>query len=700
MRVSRPATGSLIATSSDVAVCIVVPDAGELSRDCLRSVCTHTSGDVPIVIFDPAGRVSDHDALLASIDHPVSNDVHYVDGAGGGGLNVPVAMARPADVVVLHSDCIVAAHWLEGLRQAAEADLRAATASAVTLDAEAGRELDAAAASVRSRSLHIHPRLPALGGYCIYICRRALDLAGPVDATFFPDGGSEVRFSEICIQKGMFHVLADEVLVRAPGQGDGGGRRRDRGPGGQDRFGPLGRALGHTRRLLTGPSVVIDARVLSGPVTGTQVQVVELIAALARTEAIQVTAVVPDELNDRASSKLAGVPSVQLLPSGETERLTARPADIVHRPYQLNNPGDLPFLASLGERLIITHLDLISYRNPSYFADGPAWEGYRRLTRLALSVADHVTFLSAHVRDDAIAEDLLEPARATVVRMGVDHPLGPGDTPSFAADLPADEELLLCIGTDYQHKNRVFALLMLKELQRRHGWKGRLVLAGPSVPHGSSKAEECALLAGDSQLAERVVHCGPVSDPEKAWLYRRAALVLYPSIDEGFGLVPFEAATAGVACMWAPGTALDELLAAGPSSIVAWDAGRSADAAIALIREPAARERVVASVRDAAAGLTWDVTAAQMLQTYEKACEAPPASAGVLARLDGVTSGGLSEDAMRLVGPGGALPSELERPLLALSTNQAIGTPVFRLLSAAYRTGHTLRRVGRRHRPT
>ena len=53
---------------------------------------------------------------------------------------------------------------------------------------------------------------------------------------------------------------------------------------------------------------------------------------------------------------------------------------------------------------------------------------------------------------------------------------------------------------------------------------------------------------------------GAVSEAEKAWLFERSALVLYPSVIEGFGLVPFEAAAHGSPCMWAPVGSLGELL--------------------------------------------------------------------------------------------------------------------------------------------
>ncbi len=47
---------------------------------------------------------------------------------------------------------------------------------------------------------------------------------------------------------------------------------------------------------------------------------------------------------------------------------------------------------------------------------------------------------------------------------------------------------------------------------------------------------------------------------------------------------------------------------------------------------------------------------------------------------------------MRLIGPGGALPSDVERPLLALATHPQIGKPMFRAIRLGYRASYRLRR--------
>ena len=371
-------------------------------------------------------------------------------------------------------------------------------------------------------------------------------------------------------------------------------------------------------------------------------------------------------------------------------------ADVVHRPFQLDNPGDLSFLTSLADRVVITQQDLIGYQNPSYFATRDAWEGYRELTRTGLAVADRVLFFSQHARREALDEELVETERASVVTLGVDHRIAsPPVAPEGMSGLAPDTEVMLCLGNDYRHKNRLFALRMLDELITRHRWEGRLVLAGPHVPHGSSAPEERRMLSARPELAAAVVDLGAVSEAEKAWLLGRAGLVLYPTVYEGFGLVPFEAAAHSVPCMWAAGTSLSELLDDDAAPLVAWDPAASADRALELMRDERERELNVGLIRRAAEPLTWDASAARLLEVYEQTCDAPAAAGGVLFRSGGLINGASTEDAARLMGPGGVLPPDVERPLLALSTHPRIAAPLFGALKLGYRACFRLRRVRR-----
>ena len=277
---------------------------------------------------------------------------------------------------------------------------------------------------------------------------------------------------------------------------------------------------------------MIDARVLSGPTTGTQLHVVELIGAVARTGHVRVTAILPEAPSEHALSALRSFDGVTLATRADAERLDR--ADVVHRPYQVNNDDDLALLARLADRVIITNQDLIGYHNPTYFRDFQAWSGYRRITRAALAVADHVVFFSEHARRQALTEDLVDPSRTSVVHIGVDHAVsGPAPAPvppPGHAGLAPGTPAILCIGTDFHHKNRLFALRVLDALRTRHAWSGVLLLVGPRVAGGSSSAEEAELLASSPGLENAVRAFPAVSEGEKAWLYERSSVALYPTV--------------------------------------------------------------------------------------------------------------------------------------------------------------------------
>lgn len=653
-----------------VVVCVLVERSIAQLGECLREIDRHTALDVPVLICDPAGDTTAHEELRQL---GIERQLLYVRA----GPRAAADICDPADLVLLGGDCVVAEHWLAGLSQAARADSRTATVTPLMVQSRSG--LATAAASVWSGSLKLRPRIaPAADSGCLYVRRSALELVGGFDA----------GFSERCTRNGLAHVLADDVLVSVPGAPDFAAE--------SPHPGPLARAVSRARRSLRRPSVVIDARILSTPAPGTRVQVLEMIAALARTESLQLTAIVPPDLGADIAGRIEALPEVTAITHADASRAAERRrADVVHRPFQVSNAADLKLVAELGDRLVITHQDMISYFNPSYFPSADAWEGYRQLTRGVLSIADRVLFFSSHARDDALSEELVEPQRASVVRIGVDHHssdvLAPV-RPRHAPQLPDRAEFMLSLGTDFRHKNRPFALRMLQELQRGHDWGGYLVFAGPSVELGSSRAEEAQLFSSDERAAAAVIDCGPVTDAEKAWLLGRARVVVYPTIHEGFGLVPFEAASHGVSCMWAPGTSLSELLPDAEAALVSWDAAQSAARALELMRDDDLRRRNIEAIRTAGAGLTWDAAASRLIEEYETTCDSPAMPASALERARGRIAGALTDDGMRLVGAGGALPADVERPLLALATHPEIGRPVFSALKLGYRVSHRLRR--------
>ncbi|HEX4483918.1 MAG TPA: glycosyltransferase [Solirubrobacteraceae bacterium] len=664
---------SIGAQRGETVVCIPVYGAPELFAECLTSVLANTPADVPILVADDASPDPAIAAFVHSLQGTLRHELSYLRQPHNlgfpGNVNAAFAASDPADIVVLNSDCVVADGWLDGLRRAAYSDALVATASALTNHGTIlsvprrnqplpgipqQQDLAETAEAVRKLSPRFYPNLPTAIGHCMYIRRQALDLVGGFDLAFSPGYGEEVDFSQRCVLQGLVHVAADDVFVLHHAGGSFGAdgssnpiqREHDRivearypyyeratAAAATAEFGRLPRALASAKRAMVGLTVTIDGRCLGPLVTGTQVHTLQLVRALDATAQVGVRLIVPPDLGGYASSELAKLPGVQLIAHTDVHAAMDK-TDVAHRPYQVNNVDDLLILRCAGERQVITHQDLIAYRNPGYFAGYPQWERHRRLTREALTLADRVVFFSHHALKDALSEDLVEPDRARVVYIGVDHAesmrVDQPRTPRKAESLD-DREFLLCLGTDFRHKNRMFALRLLQELREEQGWTGRLVLAGPRVSEGSSAGEEAAYLATRPELAESVLTLPAVDEAEKQWLLDHCLAVLYPTTYEGFGLMPFEAADHGRPCLFASQTALAELLPSDLATLVAWNARESAERVAGLLASPDAIAEHVRAIRRAAGPLTWQSTAESLIDVYFAAAASPAREAARMA---------------------------------------------------------------------
>ena len=745
---------SIGALRGDVAVCVVLEGSSDALVCCVDSVVRHTDPDVPLLIcatgpIDP--RVLKLFDRHSSDEGRRRNYFLLTTGSRPNGvselMDVAINTCAPADVAVLTRACTVAEGWLLALRIAASSDDRVATVSALSDRsgalslADDGLSADwafADAAAAVSSLEPMHPRILCAAAPCVYMSRSALELVGALDLSLQGDAAL-IDFSQRSLARGLIHLAADNMLVSDHGARSAGLDETDeprwllarypyleQAQGGLEReeAAPLARALASARITLRDLSVTLDARALTPGLNGTKLHILELAMALVRSEGIRVRAVVPDDLGDYARP-LRDLPDLELLRLQDVTHDTPVD-DVVHRPHQVSSVGDLDLFNSLGRRLVITQQDLINFHNPAYFSSGAEWHAHRRLTRTALALADRVVFFSHYVANDAQQERLLDDRRTCVVPIGIDHQLlqlaEEARRPRGAESLEG-VEFLVCLGSDFGHKNNAFAIDLFRALCDRHGWSGKLVLAGPTVPHGSSAAQEVEARLPYPQLDGSVLKLGSVGEAGKAWLLRHATAIVYPSVVEGFGLVPFEAAQAGVPCLFATGTALAEMLPPEAGTIVPWSATHSADRAIGLLSEHDARTAHVRAVREAGARFTWRETAERLLVVYREAVRDPgspgqaiaaealdrerelaaaraetAASRAETAALQSAVEdherrwSALGEDALRLVGPHGTIPAELQRPLLAVSTRRYLRRPFFDALRAGYALS---RRVGR-----
>lgn len=536
-----------------------------------------------------------------------------------------LAASAPADVALVAPGVRVHPQWLARLRDAALSDTVVASASAM-VDGDA-----AVAEAIAASSLRLRPRIERIGPHCALLRRPALDLIDPAPAGDGDSWGEALRALGAMLRRlGMIHVAADDVAVQQPASAlavhgeplalddleaaDARAVAEDRGP--------LPRAVARAAIAHRPLTVTLDARSLTSAVGGTQTYALGLALALAEEPRLRLRALVPHDLSEHAAGAL-GAAAVELI---TPERAHETRSAVVHRPQQISSPADFEILRRVGERLVITHQDLIAYHNPSYHPDAETWTRHRELTRTALAAADRVVFFSEHARRDALAEDLIDMQRAHVVGIGPDQTAPTGARPAPPAGLSGGQPFVFCLGADYAHKNRPFAIRMLIELHAL-GWQGWLVLAGPHVEHGSSRAMEQELLAAHPQIADFVLDLGAVQEHAKRWLFSHARALIYPSIYEGFGLLPLEAAEARLPCLYAAQASLAEL-DAGAATLTPWDAAASAAAALPLLEDGPPRTRHL----DALARLatpSWSEIVERLLEVYRQAASGPR-SAGAL----------------------------------------------------------------------
>ena len=626
-----------LAAERDSAVVCLLHDARS-SSPALAALAAHTPADVPVIMLSTAGRDVAIEGAVPELE------LLGIEGAGATLTELvrrAVKVSGEADLVLLDQFCRVPAGWLPRLRAAACGDTSVASATPLSGDGMTagvpgvpgvpGAEVDRILAAASTRA---HPRLLIGGPHCVYVRRSALELIGGVAGNHDTLAALIADLCEQFVTAGMLNVLADDLYLDcAQAAGAQGGKPATVGDAlgeldRSDERSALQRALQLSRSTLSGLSVTIDARSLSSTSGGTQRYTLELVLALAGETSATVRAVIAPDIGAESEAALRQADGVEVI-TYEQAVAGVPLTDVVHRPQQVFSEGDLNLLRLLGRRVLITHQDLIGYHNPTYHETIDAWKQYRRITRLALAAADRVVFFSEHSRRDAAAEDLIDTERADVVGVA----LGPerGGVVSPPPGAPIGEDFLLCLGPDYRHKNRRFAIALTGALRADYGWPGKLVLAGAHVPHGSSRSDEEQLLAATAALGEAVLDLGSVDEPGRAWLFRHARAVLVPSVLEGFGLVPLEAADAELPCLFAAVSSLVEVVDPALATLIPWDPSGSAGRVITLLGETPERREHVQRLRRSAQRWTWERLARQLIGAYEQALRMPYRAGAVRA---------------------------------------------------------------------
>ena len=643
-------------------VVIPVYNAPSESIACLDSVLRHTPADVRVLIIDDHGQDREFfehlDKLRPSLRHRV--DIHRPESNGGfvGSCNVAFRLTDPHDVILVNSDVIVGPQWYERMVDAANGSSDVATVSVFTNngtilslphrnspspDIVGGWLVDEAAERIARVAEKSRPVIPTAVGHCFLIKRLALNLVGGFDPVFGTGYGEEVDFSQRCIRMGMRHIVADDVFVFHKGSSSFTADARPQQiaheaivneryswyassvqRAASDSYSALATAINRASLQLRTPSIAFDGHCFASSWAGTQQTTFELIRAVARNRPDQdFTVVFSAHASNDLITRVTEQPNVraEIIPN-IMEDFAFR-FDLIVRPHQVNSTEELRWMKRIANRTIVAQLDFISFSNPTYFESDHSWLSQRELTKLVHATVDGVAWISEYARSDAHRNGVRRhAANDCVIYCGTDSEIS-SEPPKKPVGLPAiDTPIMTVLGVGYNHKNRVFALRVLEELLRRNT-PCHLVLSGQQPRFGSSVSVEQSILDLNSVLRDHVTYLPGVSDAERAWLYAESDLIFYPTVSEGFGLVPFEAAHSGTPTLSTRMGSLDEVLPSGIPTIVAFDVHATATIVERILSEPDMSSKIVRELRERGDHFTWDQTGSLMVGLMDRVLLGP-----------------------------------------------------------------------------
>jgi glycosyltransferase involved in cell wall biosynthesis len=242
----------------------------------------------------------------------------------------------------------------------------------------------------------------------------------------------------------------------------------------------------------------------------------------------------------------------------------------------------------------------------------------RRKMRFAQESADVVIAISEATKRDVVAHLGIPEERVSVVQGGVDPFFRPLDNrDAMARDLASldlrPDGYVLHVGTLEPRKNLVRLIEAYGQVRRMLGPAApKLALVGArGWQYQDVFARVEALGLGDA-----VRFLGQVPADALLALYNGAALLVYPSLYEGFGLPPLEAMACGTPVVASDTSSLPQVVGDAGLLVDPYDVGAIAETIVGLLEDDGLRDELSTRGLHCAARFTWMRSAEDLLSAY------------------------------------------------------------------------------------
>jgi glycosyltransferase involved in cell wall biosynthesis len=288
-------------------------------------------------------------------------------------------------------------------------------------------------------------------------------------------------------------------------------------------------------------------------------------------------------------------------------------ADLAHVPYWA------PPLASPAPVVVTIH-DLIPRILPEY-RGGLRMRLYTALVSAATQGAALALADSEASRRDILTHLRLPPEKVRTVHLAADARYSPrsgfllDEAVRQKYDLP--DGYVLYLGGFDARKNVRALLSAWTWVAGAVGESYPLVLGGDLPGPDGRLFDDYPRLARELEVADTVRFIGPVDEADKPALYRGAAVFVYPSRYEGFGLPPLEAMACGVPVVASSAASLPEVVGQAGYLLPPDDTRSFGAAIITCIVESSVSDDLRQRGLAQAGKFSWEKTARQTVAAYE-----------------------------------------------------------------------------------
>ena len=280
----------------------------------------------------------------------------------------------------------------------------------------------------------------------------------------------------------------------------------------------------------------------------------------------------------------------------------------------VHGPANALPLLPVGLPGVVTIHDLAIYDHPEWFPSGQ-WFATRVVVPQSARHARMIICPSESTKRATVRLFGIEPERCRVIPHGVETEFALPASVAVKADVKAryglPDRYLLQLGTVQPRKNYVTSLRALARIPPQQ--RMPLIVAGAF----GWKYDAVVDAVRELDLRQWVRFVGYAVMPDLPALYQMAQAVLFPSLDEGFGLPLLEAFAAGTPVVASNAGAIPEV--AGDAALLSApeDVEALAVNLLRLLTDRSLRDRQVAAGRARAALYTWSASAAAHRDVYE-----------------------------------------------------------------------------------